>query len=81
MNLAETPSSKIQTPNKHQPSNTKSRFDAFAERRERSKAAWGTAIHDSDWSLFGSWIWMFGSSSWITEGTVHGPFDYSECSF
>jgi hypothetical protein len=62
MNLAETPSSKLQTPNKHQPSNTKSRFNALAERREPSKAAQGAAIHDSYWSLeiaayldLGSW--------------------------
>ena len=68
--LQKTPSSKIQTPNKHQAPNTKDRFNAFARVQSSNKTVRCAQVHHAHWSLgtwsfFGSWILVFGSSSWV----------------
>jgi hypothetical protein len=65
MKLAETPSSKIQTPNKHQPSNTKSRFDALrnignAPKQPRTRLS---TIPIGAWGL--ELIWILDLGVWI----------------
>jgi predicted DCC family thiol-disulfide oxidoreductase YuxK len=61
----ETPTSKIQTPNKHQTPNTKRGLDAFAHLQNANKSVRCAEVHGAHWSFLGSWTLVFGSLPWV----------------